>query len=64
MSGAEENLKMAKKASKNVERELTVSSSACSELFGIKQATLRSWKAKGCPSAGHNQWDLRQVLEW
>jgi hypothetical protein len=55
---------MAKKPSKSVVGELTVSSAACSGLFGIQQATLRAWKAKGCPSVGHNRWDLRQVLEW
>ena len=55
---------MKKKSFERVARELTVSSAACSELFGIQPATLKSWKLKGCPSAGHNQWDLRQVLEW
>ncbi|MFC1827760.1 hypothetical protein ACFLZQ_07525 [Thermodesulfobacteriota bacterium] len=55
---------MTKKIPKSVARELTVSSAACSGLFSIKQATLRSWKAKGCPSAGHNQWFLPNVIEW
>ncbi|MFC1827323.1 hypothetical protein ACFLZQ_05290 [Thermodesulfobacteriota bacterium] len=55
---------MARKSPKSVVTELTVSSAACSALFGIQQATLRSWKSKGCPAAGHNQWFLPNVIEW
>jgi hypothetical protein len=44
--------------------KLLTTTGVCATFFGIANSTLRTWKAKGCPSAGHGLWSLYAVFEW
>ena len=43
---------------------LIVTTPVCATFFAITASTLRNWKAKGCPSAGHGLWNLFEVFVW